>query len=119
MITQRILFVLSAVFGASAVLLAAAAAHVPQLADTSRALCERAAFYQLIHAGMLFVMAVHYRPAWRTSALCFMSGIFCFCGGIYLRHFMDIAIPARIVPIGGSLLALGWLTLLLGLRQRA
>ncbi len=115
---QRIILIVSALFGATAILLAAAAAHMPHLADASRALCERAALHQLIHAGMLFAIALHYRPAWRIGAACFAVGIVCFCGGIYLRHFMGVDIPARIVPMGGSLLALGWLALLLGLRSR-
>ncbi len=107
------ILVLSAFFGGSAVLLAAAAAHLPSLAEYSRAIIERASFYQLIHAGMLFVIALHYSPRLRFSAGCFMIGILAFCGGIYLRHLAGIELPSRVVPMGGIAFTLGWLGLLL------
>lgn len=107
----RILTLLAAFFGGTGIFIAAAGAHMDGLSDTSRAVIERASYYQLLHAGMLFVIAQHYRPALRISALCFLAGSLLFCGGIYLRHFAGNAMLAPLVPAGGSIFALGWFCL--------
>lgn len=98
-------------------LIAAAGAHIPGLADTSRAIIERASFYQLIHALMLALLSFTYRPAWRVPMTAFMLGILCFCGGIYLHHLLQITAFSRIVPAGGIAFASGWFLMLFGLRR--
>jgi len=115
---HRFILLFSTLAGASGILIAAAGAHMPGIDQAGRELIERAALYQLIHAAMLFSMAQHYRPGMRFAAFFFMAGICCFCGGIFLRHLTDIALPARIVPAGGISFALGWLMLPLGTRFR-
>lgn len=118
MTTPRILLIFAALAGASGILIAAAAAHMPGLAEASRAVVERASFYQLLHAGMLFAIAQHYRPALRLSAALFVVGTLCFCGGIYAHHLAGITSLTRIVPMGGICFSLGWLAILLGWRFR-
>lgn len=115
--TQRSILTLASLAGGSAILLAAAGAHMPGLAEESRHLVERAGLYQLLHAILLFLLALHWRPAWRISAIAFTLGILCFCGGIAVHHLTGIALPARIIPTGGIAFAIGWFALLLGLRR--
>lgn len=113
----RISFTFACLAGGSAVLIAAAAAHMPGLADASRAIIERASFYQLIHALMLALLTLTYRASWRVPMVAFMLGILCFCGGIYLHHLMQVTVVTRIVPVGGIAFASGWFLMLFGLRK--
>lgn len=118
MVWPRIAVIFAALAGASAILLAAAGAHMPGLPEASRALIERASFYQLIHAAMLFVMAQHWRPAFRATLVCFVYGVLVFCGGIYLHHLAAHAWLMHAVPSGGIAFALGWFFLLASARFR-
>lgn len=114
---KSISFTFACLAGGSAVLIAAMAAHIPGLAETSRAIIERASFYQLIHALMLALLALTYRTAWRVPMAAFMLGILCFCGGIYLHHLLQVTAVTRIVPVGGIAFASGWFLMLFGLRE--
>lgn len=114
---KTISFTFACIAGGSAILIAAAGAHMPGLADTSRAIIERASFYQLIHALMLVLLTLTYRTAWRVPMAAFMLGILCFCGGIYLHHLLQVTALTRIVPMGGIAFAAGWFLMLFGLRR--
>lgn len=118
MALQRTLLIFASLAGAGGILIAAASAHAPGLGEASRAIVERASFYQLIHAGMLFAIAQHYRSSLRIAAALFILGTVFFCGGIYAHHLAGITSFTRIVPMGGISFSLGWLALLLGWRFR-
>lgn len=108
----------AALLGGTGILIAAAGAHMGGLSDAGRTVIERASYYQLIHAGMLFVIAQHFRPVLHIPAFCFIAGSVLFCGGIYLRHVAGNDLLAPLVPAGGSMFALGWFSLALSAFRR-
>jgi len=71
--------------------------------------------YQVIHTLALLIITV-----WRTrneskillvSSLCFALGILCFSGSLYLKTLLNLPAIGGLAPIGGVLLAIGWLCL--------
>jgi uncharacterized membrane protein YgdD (TMEM256/DUF423 family) len=102
----------AALVGAAAVALAAASAH---LADAGgRPDVDLASRFLLFHALALMGVAALARPGARwlhVAATLFVAGSLCFAGGLCLAALVDRAF-VPLVPVGGTLLILGWLALL-------
>jgi uncharacterized membrane protein YgdD (TMEM256/DUF423 family) len=113
---MRVWLALAAVNGFVAVAFAAAGAHVfaAQLDSADLARVQLAANMQLLHALALIGVAglVERRGTLRLflAGLGFALGIVGFSGGLYLRALGGVG-AGPIVPVGGSLLLLGWLCL--------
>ena len=102
--------------GATAVMAAAAAAHGPLASD----LATTASHFQLFHALALAVAALAPLPAWghKAAAILFPVGTLCFAGGLYSLAWQGIS-WGPVVPLGGSLLILAWLSFAVaGLKSR-
>ncbi|MCZ8309952.1 MAG: DUF423 domain-containing protein [Magnetospirillum sp.] len=110
---MRIWLALAALNGLVAVAFGAAGSHIlsGQLEAADLARVRLAADYQLFHAlALLGVAALAERRGnlrLFLAGLCFALGIAGFAGGLYARALAGIA-AGPIVPIGGSLLMLGW-----------
>ncbi len=100
----------SALFGLLGVALGAFGAHGLEkvIEDPKRlATWDTAVFYHLIHAVMLYVIAVGgilRRRAWWTMA----CGVIVFSGSLYALVLSGVKWLGAITPIGGVLLLLGW-----------
>lgn len=72
---------------------------------------ERAVFYHLIHAIMLFVLAerktLPAMPWWS-----FLAGIALFSGSLYLLALTNLHWLGAITPFGGVSFIVGWATLI-------
>lgn len=100
----------SAALGLLGVALGAFGAHGLEkvIDDPDRlATWDTAVFYHLVHAVMLYLIAVGgilRRAAW----LCMAAGVCVFSGSLYALVLSGITWLGAITPIGGVLLLLGW-----------
>ncbi|HKM36592.1 MAG TPA: DUF423 domain-containing protein [Thiopseudomonas sp.] len=107
---------IAAIFGATAVLLGAFAAHGLKhiLSVEHLAVLQTGVHYQFIHAlALLLVALLAQQQASRAlvySAVFFTLGILLFSGSLYLLVLTPLT-PGVVTPIGGVLLVLGWLSL--------
>jgi len=101
---------MAAATGFLAVILGAFGAHglkelLTQLGTT--AIWEKAVFYHLIHAVMLFFLAE--RKPWRALAWwSFFAGIVCFSGSLYLLAVTNMRWLGVVTPLGGVSFLVGW-----------
>lgn len=116
---------IGAVFGATGVLAGALGAHGLKgvLADPDLESFQTAVRYQLLHALALLVAGVlsEVRPglakparpwAMRLAVASFAVGTVLFSGGIYAWLATGARPIVHVVPVGGVVLALGWLGLM-------
>lgn len=95
-----------------------------RLTADALAVYETAVKYHMYHTLALLGVAVllHARPsrAARASAACFVAGIVLFSGSLYVMALSDMAWRSlgAFTPIGGVLLAVGWLLLAVAARRR-
>lgn len=107
---------IAAIFGATAVLLGAFAAHGLKhiLSVEHLAVLQTGVHYQFIHAlALLLVALLAQQQASRAlvyAAVFFTLGILLFSGSLYLLVLTPLT-PGVVTPIGGVLLVLGWLSL--------
>jgi uncharacterized membrane protein YgdD (TMEM256/DUF423 family) len=108
----RILIVLAAVMGADGVMLAAAAAHLP---DASR--LASASSMLLFHAtailgivGLAERSIIHLRIG-LTAAFGFVIAAALFAGDLTLRQYAGHGLFPMAAPTGGTLLIVSWLVL--------
>lgn len=126
---HRPLLLIAALLGAAAVGIGAFASHgLPKRLESQGLAtevvakkldqCELAVRYQMFHALALLAMAlapISTRSVLiPTSGFLVLLGSICFSGGLYSMVFADQIIHWSIVPIGGSVLILAWLTLAVG-----
>lgn len=111
-----VLMTVAAIYGLSAVVLAAMGTHqlglVPGTPGYS--LFNNALMFQFLHAIVILWLAAQLKKPdfWLKSAgISFSLGVALFCGGIYLLLFVGKTPLSIITPVGGSLLILGWLNL--------
>jgi uncharacterized membrane protein YgdD (TMEM256/DUF423 family) len=121
--TPRIILLAACVFGALGVLLGAFGAHAlkGRLDAAALASFETAVRYQFIHAVVLLavgvLMAHQPIPGLGAAAVCFVLGILCFAGSIYLlatRALLplgNLRFLGPVTPLGGLLLLSGWIVL--------
>jgi uncharacterized membrane protein YgdD (TMEM256/DUF423 family) len=114
---MRIWLAVAAIDGLAGVAMGAVGAHAfaGTLDAVDLAVLRQAADYQVAHAlALLGVAALAERRASRTLDLAgalFALGIAGFSGGIYMRVLGGVSL-GPVVPIGGTMLMLGWLALL-------
>jgi uncharacterized membrane protein YgdD (TMEM256/DUF423 family) len=106
-IHQRI----SAALGAVAVLLGALGAHGPVhdslVARQTLPLWEKAVFYHLVHAIVLWILA-HQGPPLSKAWWFLLAGILGFSGSLYALALAKLPPLAPVTPLGGLALLLGW-----------
>jgi uncharacterized membrane protein YgdD (TMEM256/DUF423 family) len=111
------LFRLSSILGALAVVLGAMGAH-GKVADTLAATGQlehwkTASHYHLAHAAVVLFVAYLAREsrglrfAWGSMA----AGVIVFSGSLYLLAYTQTKWLGAITPIGGLLMIIGWVTL--------
>jgi uncharacterized membrane protein YgdD (TMEM256/DUF423 family) len=116
---QRIFLIVAALAGLTAVILGAFGAHSlrPLLSPDQLAIWEKGVQYQIYHALALFICSLYLRKEYsasvRNAAICFIAGIVCFSGSLYLlatRELTGIStlIIGPITPIGGFFFIAGW-----------
>lgn len=112
---QKIAFIIAAIYGMSAVILAAMGSHVFHIerGTVNYLLFNNAVTYQLLHAILLLWLAsLKVNNFWIKSAIISMLlGVFLFSGGLYLLVIHGKTGISWVTPVGGSLLILGWLNL--------
>lgn len=114
----------AALLGASAVGMSAYASHglgflaEGPIREAARNSLQQAAHIQLVHAPALLALGLGAAAspqrcrAFHWPAGLFSLGILLFSGLIYLRIFSGYSGLSPLVPIGGSLLILAWLSLI-------
>jgi uncharacterized membrane protein YgdD (TMEM256/DUF423 family) len=116
---QRIFLIVAALAGLTAVILGAFGAHSLRalLSPDQLAIWEKGVQYQIYHALALFICSLYLRKEYsvsvRNAAICFIAGIVCFSGSLYLlatRELTGIStlIIGPITPIGGFFFIAGW-----------
>ena len=104
---------IAAVLGLLGVILGAFGAHglkeVLARNETST-IWEKAVFYHLIHAVMLFILGGR-SPMQSGPWLSFFAGILLFSGSLYLLALTKIHWLGAITPLGGLSFLVGWLWL--------
>jgi uncharacterized membrane protein YgdD (TMEM256/DUF423 family) len=104
---------LAAALGALAVALGAFGAHGLKevlARNSTAAIWEKAVFYHVIHAIMLFLLAGR-TPVQVGPWLCFLIGITLFSGSLYLLAITNLRCLGAITPFGGLSFIAGWLWL--------
>lgn len=116
---QKGFLIAASVAGLTAVILGAFGAHSlkPHLSDYELAIWEKGVQYQIYHALALFMCALFLKKDFsvqvRNAAWCFILGIVCFSGSLYLLATRELThLPAivlgPITPIGGFFFIAGW-----------
>ncbi|GAJ28522.1 DUF423 domain-containing protein [Acidomonas methanolica] len=107
---RRVSLAFAGLSGATAVAMAALAAHLPDrmLAPNGREMMGRAVEMQIWHSLVLLVLAFAGRNVFRWVAPGFALGQVLFCVPVYLLALKGPAI-GFIAPWGGSVLILSWL----------
>ncbi len=107
-------FRLSGLIGALGVALGAFGAHGLKAALAAQGMTEvwqTAAQYHLLHSVVLLALGLQ-NPRWNRTGFLFVSGIGLFSGSLYLMALTGTRWLGMATPFGGSLLILGWLSLL-------
>jgi uncharacterized membrane protein YgdD (TMEM256/DUF423 family) len=81
-------------------------------ANQMTAIWEKAVFYHLLHAVVLFVLATR-APLQTGSWLCLLAGILLFSGSLYLYALTKTHWLVFVTPCGGVSFLAGWLWLVL------
>ncbi|NVK19382.1 MAG: DUF423 domain-containing protein [Methylocystaceae bacterium] len=117
---MKLNFIISGLFGASAVALGAVSAHAG-LSDYAKDLVDQAVQYQLFHGLAILSLACIGREKSKILSLAtvfFTLGILLFCGSLYSLGFWGSRLFTNSAPMGGSCLILGWITMLVyGLKR--
>ena len=114
---SKIFLLSGSLFGASAVMLGAFAAHAlkTRLDPNQLAAFQTGVQYQMIHALVLLIVAVLLeRQASQLlgfAGIAFILGIVLFCGSLYLLTLTGMRWPGPITPLGGLAFIAGWLML--------
>ncbi len=104
-----------ALFGFLGVACGAYADHVLKISLSAAAwdTVSTAIRYQQLHAVLIIVLSFHTRQKhFLISSLCFILGITLFSFSIYAAELTHNSLWLKITPSGGTILMLGWLSLL-------
>ena len=111
---------IAAILGILAVTIGAFGAHglKPKLSEYQLNIFEKGVLYHFIHTlaimGMAILMKGQVEQMWlERSAWCFLIGIICFSGSLYLLACRDlipfsVAFAGPITPLGGLFFIAGW-----------
>ena len=116
---QKAFLVAAALAGLTAVMFGAFGAHSlrPHISPDQLHAWETGVQYQVYHALALFLCYLFLRKeasvTVRNAAICFLLGIICFSGSLYLLATKDLTgIPGIVLgpvtPIGGFFFIAGW-----------
>lgn len=114
---SKIFLFSGSLFGASAVMLGAFAAHAlkARLDPNQLAAFQTGVQYQMIHALVLLIVAVllerQVSQLLGFAGFAFILGIVLFCGSLYLLTLTGMRWPGPITPLGGLAFIAGWLML--------
>ena len=106
--------IISAVMGALGVAFGAFGAHglknilTPELIETYKT----GILYHLIHAVVLLAISLNTKYNLKLSFYFILAGIFLFSFSLYAYTLTGITTFAKITPIGGTSLILGWIFIL-------
>lgn len=120
---SQIFFIVAAIFGATAVMLGAFAAHGlhNKLTDSLLTAFQTGVTYQFYHTLALFALALWLRQAtspWLIIAgYLWIAGVLLFSGSLYALALTGVKWFGPITPMGGLLFILGWISLLIGAIQ--
>ncbi|HEY1722467.1 MAG TPA: DUF423 domain-containing protein [Magnetospirillaceae bacterium] len=110
---RRLWLAAAGIGGAASVILAAASAHLA--ASGAQPNIDLASRFLMFHALALIGIATltrAYDGRWLTFAgSLFIIGTLCFSGGLCLAALVDHAL-VPLVPVGGTILILGWIALI-------
>ena len=116
---QKFSLIAGSIFGAMSVMIGAFGAHALRnlLTQTNRLeTFETAVKYQFYHALALLLVGLlcfHLDHAgMRWAAMCFVGGILVFSGSLYILCLTGVTWLGAITPIGGTLMIIGWFSLL-------
>jgi uncharacterized membrane protein YgdD (TMEM256/DUF423 family) len=126
---QKTFLVTTALMGLTAVILGAFGAHSlrPLITPENIDIWEKGVQYQQYHALALFLCYLYLRKEQsvyvRNAGICFILGIICFSGSLYLfatRNITNISsiIIGPITPIGGFFFIAGWCLILVQALKR-
>jgi uncharacterized membrane protein YgdD (TMEM256/DUF423 family) len=104
---------IAAVLGFLGVALGAFGAHTLRqllIDNKTTTVWEKAVFYHLLHAVMLFILARR-TPLHRGPWYAFLIGVVIFSGSLYLLAITNLNWLGAITPIGGLSFLTGWLWL--------
>lgn len=109
--------------GSSAIFLGAFGAHglKDQVTPERLANWNTAASYHLVHALAILALALFAKASGRAVGLpaaLFSAGIVCFSGSIYLLVLTGQKWLGPVTPLGGLLMAAGWLSLIALARKK-
>jgi uncharacterized membrane protein YgdD (TMEM256/DUF423 family) len=115
--------IISALTGASGILLGAFGAHAlrEHLDPAALATWQTAVQYHILHALALLALSLHARATGRPIALAswlFLAGVVLFSGSLYLLATAGWTWLGPVTPVGGLCLIAGWLSLALLARTR-
>lgn len=116
---QRTFLVIASLAGLTAVIFGAFGAHSLRavLNPDQLSVWEKGVQYQIYHALALFICSLYLRKEYsvsiRNAAICFIVGIVCFSGSLYLLATRELTgIPVMmlgpVTPIGGFFFIAGW-----------
>ena len=112
---SKISFIIAAVYGMTAVILAAMGSHFFNIERGSAQylLFNNAVIFQILHAILLLWLSTFKEPTFwiRSAIVSLLAGILLFCGGLYILVIIGKTAISWVTPIGGSLLILAWLNL--------
>lgn len=120
---HQILLRVAAAFGLAGVALGAFGAHSlqPLLEEHgTTAIWKTAADYHFYHALALLALSMAALPQRKLTltAVSWIAGILIFSGSLYILSLTGERWLGRVTPVGGLLFLVGWLILLLPIRQR-
>jgi uncharacterized membrane protein YgdD (TMEM256/DUF423 family) len=116
---QKGFLVAASLAGLTAVILGAFGAHAlrPLMDSYQQTIWDKGVQYQIYHALAIFACAMYLKGEYsvliRNAGICFILGIFCFSGSLYLLATRELThLPAivlgPITPIGGFFFIAGW-----------
>lgn len=116
---QKVILIAASLAGATAVILGAFGAHGlrGQIAPDQLVIWEKGVQYQFYHTIALLICYMYIRTEdsklIRNAAICFILGIICFSGSLYLLSTRELThispiILGPVTPFGGLFFIAGW-----------
>jgi uncharacterized membrane protein YgdD (TMEM256/DUF423 family) len=127
---QKLFLLAAGIAGLTAIILGAFGAHMLQTHITHEELqtWDKGVQYQLYHSLSLFMCYLFLRKEpsvmIRNAGICFVLGILCFSGSLYLLATRDLTnistlIIGPLTPIGGFFFIAGWCLVLVQALKRS
>ncbi|KYG78939.1 DUF423 domain-containing protein [Roseivirga echinicomitans] len=122
--SAKTVLILAGIFGMLSVAIGAFGAHALEstlTANNRLDTFETGVKYQFYHTLALLVLGflmINYQSNYfGYAAICFVAGIFIFSGSLYTLSLTNVTWLGAITPIGGLGFIMGWLFLVLGVKN--